>query len=219
MKKIIFFIKTRLVFLFAHVMGFCFFEATSAQDLESVYYLRWKVYGDEGYIQKEDFPHQRLCDKYDDGYAINFLATKNAVPIATTRLIMNSPYNFPTENLFNIKKVEHRNQVHEIARLVITPEFRRKSGRYKRLVMFGLALVMYRFCMKRGVYFWLANMPGKLAESYKSFGAYFHRFPEQQPETSHLQARNVIAGYFKKHVLHPYMVDIRSFAGHGFRLH
>lgn len=218
-RKIVFFAKTRAVLLMAYVMGFRFFRATTHSELDSAYHLRWEVYGDEEYINRNNFPDERLKDKYDDGYAISFLATKNGKPIASVRLIKDSPYNFPTENLFNIDRVVYREKVHEIARLVIDPEFRRKSGKYSRIVMFGLASSMYFYCMKNGIYFWLANMPEKLASSYKSFGAYFEKLPERAPEDTHLQAREVISGYFGKRTLHPYLVDIRTFVKHGLKFH
>ncbi len=90
-------------------MGFRFFPAFSEAHMDAAYHLRWKVYGDEGYINKEDFPTKRLSDKYDDGYAVSFLATKNKKPIATLRLIKNSPFNFPTENPSNNRAllIEH----------------------------------------------------------------------------------------------------------------
>src|SRR3989344_2308960 len=104
--QIIFFIKSFILLHIAKIQKFEFVEAVSQRYLSDVYHLRWKIYGEEGYIDQAQYPDQKMTDDYD-AYSTNFLARQNNMPIATARLIKDSSYGFPTENLFNINRVEN----------------------------------------------------------------------------------------------------------------
>jgi len=209
LRRYFFILKCYVLLFFTRLKGFKFIIAKSDEELEKVFYLRWLVYGEEGYIESSKYKDKKLKDHYDS-FSINFLALHKDKPVASVRLIPDSEYNFPTENLFNIEKVKNRNITHEIARLNILPSYRGASGKYGRILMFGLAFSMYKYSRKSGIKYWIANMPYKLADYYRKFGVEFKELPSYSPTEKNLRSREVIKGYFNKNTLYPFLVDIST---------
>jgi N-acyl-L-homoserine lactone synthetase len=208
-KKYFFVFKCYVLLFLARLKGFKFIIAKSDEELKNVFHLRWLVYGKEGYIESSKYKDKMLKDHYDN-FSISFLALHKGKPVASVRLIPDSEYNFPTENLFNIKKVENRKTTCEIARLIILPSYRGADGKYGRILMFGLAFSMYRYSKKNNVTHWIANMPHKLENYYRKFGVQFIELPFNPPTEKNLESREVIRGYFSKNTLYPFLVDLST---------
>ncbi|MDH4101411.1 MAG: GNAT family N-acetyltransferase [Nitrospirota bacterium] len=100
--------------------------ATSAEDLDSVYKLRYQVYCVErGFEKKEDYPWRRESDKYDP-YSIHLLTTIGSIPVGTVRFIRpGNPWQFPIEEHCGISMGAISGgdrRVGEISRLAVSLE-------------------------------------------------------------------------------------------------
>lgn len=192
-------------YLIARIEGFNFRIATSRDDLEKVYRLRWKVYHDEGYINSLQYQDKRLNDTYDF-YSVNFLATHRGVAVGCVRLVLDSKIGFPIEHLFaSISITAERRAVAEVSKLVIDSLYRKKKYG-KRLVMWGLAKSMYDYSMMNGIKIWYEFMSEKLSHSLKKIGIEFKEIAIDELKSADLPDRNAMRGYFKKNCPKPYYV-------------
>lgn len=198
--------KASCVLLHASFLGYSFRLGSTDEDLKMANKLRYSVYAASKYIDPAAHPLGELTDKYSV-FSNDVLAFYKSNLVGTLRMTHDSEYGFPTENLFNIKRLVNRRSVVEIGRLVIDPKLRQKNIG-NRLVMFGLVYRAFMYSLENNIHEWIVNMPDKLAHSFEQFGAYPERIPEKEPTVSNINARSLISGYFELHVLSPYRVDL-----------
>lgn len=199
-------IKFFFFFLIAKIFGYTFKIVQNDNELDIAKELRFKIYSAENYIDSELYPEKKLTDKYEP-HSVSFVAYHFRKPVGTVRLVKDSEFGFPTENLFNIPKAKDRENTMEISRLGVLPKYRSKLHRF---VMYGLAIIIFKYSLDNGVKYWIANMPDKLTNSFKKFGAEFEKIKEDQPTPYNLEQRKIIQKYFQRFELKPVMLDLRN---------
>jgi hypothetical protein len=195
------------------MLGYSFRQAKSEADRGLAGKLRYRIYSQEGYINPLDHPREEMVDKYAP-FSEDFVAFFRSRPVGTIRITKDSEHGFPTENLFNIGRLDERQSVLEIGRLVIDPGYRQKK-KGNRLIMFGLAYLVFLHSLRSDIQHWVVNMPEGLARSFEQFGACFEQLHQDEPTESHIKARSIIAGYFKRYDLLPYKIDISAVVRKG----
>jgi hypothetical protein len=200
-------LKIFIVLNYLRLLGFKFFIAKSEDDLKKVFLIRYQVYLNEGYIKKDICKDGYWKDAYDD-YSINFLATnKKNEAVGAFRLTLNSEIGFPVENYFNLADLKiDKKSIAEPTRVVVKKEYRGN----KRLVLFGLGAVAYRYCIKHNISFWYGTLPEKLVKSFKHFGIEYIPVSEGEPTEKNLLSRKEIEGYFNQKKLRPYLANLRQ---------
>lgn len=177
--------------------------ASTSVDIERVYRFRYEVYLQEGYISPN--PEESFKDKYDVNcvniYVENIRKKKI---VASTRLVLDSSVGFPTENLFNINKMEEeRDRLVEISRFAVSREYRGKGTVFLLLVS-----RMYKEMKRLNVKYAYSNMPKKLAGHFAKYGFNFDELPQNDPVEINMNERALIGGYFEKKELFPYLLNV-----------
>jgi len=216
-QEMFFRLKLNFIISILYILGFRFIVCYDKLGKEASFRMRYDIYGREGYIDPNDYLNNSMCDEYDE-HSIHLVGVYKDQLIATARIIQNSNKGFPVEKLFNVKYSYSSDNVAEISRLGIQPEFRSKFGQYSRAVMLGMAIRMYKESRKAGIKFWLAGMPEKLAGSFKLFGADFEKLREYTLTRENREARKHVDGYFKKVSIHPYIADVSKVSKNGLSL-
>jgi len=176
--------------------------ASSSDDLRKVASLRYKIYKENRYISDEVASSGEWMDAYDT-YSVSFLALRHGVPIGSLRLVLGSG-DLPVEHYFNITLSSKRAEIAEPSRLVI--EKNERGG--KRLILFGLGYLAYKYSKKSGIKFWYGTLPSKLSGSFRKLGLNFELIDEMAPTAQNLRHRIEIGGYFAKSDLKPYVLNL-----------
>lgn len=198
-------IKTKLwlVELIIKLKKVSFKEATTSEELDLVYSLRYQIYLERGYISAN--ASERLKDAYDD-YSANFLIYKKGVPMGTFRLIFDSDLGFWTEAIFNFEKPKvDRDKIAEISRLGIKKEYRGGN-----IIMFGIILRTFKEVKKRGIKYIYFNTSEKLAERIAAFKVSFFKFEELPLTQENLKNRSLVGGCFTASKINPYMIKLEE---------
>jgi N-acyl-L-homoserine lactone synthetase len=199
--------KIFLIMTYLKIMGFEFYLATDEDDLKKIFSLRYWVYLQEGFIKENVCIGDQWKDKYDD-HSVNFLAkNRKGEVIGAIRLTVHSDIGFPIENYFNLPDQDvSMAHIVEATRLVVKKDYRGS----KRLVLFGLGAVAYKYSITRGIQYWYGTLPEKLAKSFRHFGLEFIKIQEKEPTDRNLQQRQEIAGYFSQKKLEPYICNLNK---------
>src|SRR5271157_3378828 len=76
-------------------------KATSQEELNHVFKLRYRVYClERGYENANDYPEGTEKDEYDP-YSVHFIAYVKSSPVGTIRLILDNPLGFPVGRYCN----------------------------------------------------------------------------------------------------------------------
>lgn len=156
-----------------------FYIGQSRSDLNDIFRLRYRIYCEEfEYIEKDKFQEKMEMDEYDS-HSVHFLIRdKQARLVATTRLILSSSVGFPLEKNFKLyfdpKKI-HRNQVAEISRLIVVPEFR------KQTLMLLLIRGMFHYVRVNGINYVYSVMDESLTPRLIKMGFPFHQIGNTAP--------------------------------------
>jgi hypothetical protein len=200
--------KCRIVNFLLKRQGIEIKEAKTKEELEQVFHLRWEIYGEEDYIDPDDYPNQRLTDKYD-GYSVSFLALKDGEPMGTVRIIQHSNLGTPVENSFNILKfpfVFSRKDTAELSKLCIKKKFR------KGVISLGLLKKAFEHSEKREIKYWFIGTTQKLANSFEErLGIFLTSLPVGPPGPKHLEERGIVGRrYFQKFKIRPFVFKIEK---------
>jgi N-acyl-L-homoserine lactone synthetase len=107
-----------------------FRQATSVEDLEKIYRLRYEVYClEKKFLSAENYPDGLESDEYDQ-HSIHFIAEETSVNrvVGVVRLVLNSSLGFPIEKHFNLTRpIKSPANTVEISRLIVHKEFRYQS--------------------------------------------------------------------------------------------
>lgn len=109
---------------------FKFCEATTDEERNSIYRLRYEVYALEfGFENPYDFPDKLEQDQYDP-YSVHFIALNEYnETIGTVRMILNSKKGFPVEHASEITNFDDKpapEMITEISRLAVSKMLRRR---------------------------------------------------------------------------------------------
>ncbi len=163
----------------------------SIAKLNDICKLRYHVYCNEcKFLEKDNYPYGIEVDEFDP-FSLHFVIEREGELIGTSRLILNSAFNFPFEryckaNLtYDVGSLD-KTKVAEVSRLIISKSYRRrkKDGLYYsydhadgadsskqdeidfrrsiRPIIFGLYREMYKESKKRGITHWFALMERSL---------------------------------------------------------
>ena len=181
--------------------------AINKEDLNLVYHLSWKIYGQElQYINPNDYPDQKYSDKYDK-YSVNFLALKHNKAIGTLRLIFHSPLGFYIEKDFPIVQPPIKpEEIAELSQFIILKEYR--GG--KRLASFGLFKKAFEFSKQKGITHWYALMGEKLKNSFEKYGIKISSLSYGEFTENYLKEREIMSHYYKKVRPLPYLISLKE---------
>lgn len=181
--------------------------AKAKEDLELVYHLRWRIYGQElEYINPNDYPDQKYSDKYDK-YSVNFLAFVGNKPVGALRLIFHSPLGFYIERDFPIVQSPIKpEEIAELSQFTILKEYR--GGR--RLVSFGLLKKAFEFSKQKGITHWYALMGEKLKNSFEKYGIQINPLSYGEFTENYLKEREIMSNYYKKVRPLPYLISLKE---------
>jgi len=177
--------------IFAYLQGYTFRVAQSLSDLEAVYQIRWEVYREAGYIHPASFPDRRMKDRFDE-WSFNLLAFHKEKPVGTLRL---TPLykGSPILELFSVAKWPDPQRTMEIGRFAVLAEERRS-----RLVALGLIGKMTEWSLKNHFDWWVGYAPHPLLKTFRPLFRY-EVLPTLPLGEREKQARQVMAGYFKRY--------------------
>lgn len=98
-------------------------RATTTQELNDVFTLRYRVYClERGYEKPENYPYGLEIDEYDP-YSVHFIGYIESCPVGTVRLVMSNPNGFPMEKYCNVDTGDFcsdARKVAEISRLAVS---------------------------------------------------------------------------------------------------
>jgi N-acyl-L-homoserine lactone synthetase len=185
------------LFLFdraAERAGYTFERAVSVEDRDAAFRIRWQVYTERGYIDRADHPDGRFIDPYDD-HSILFLARQHGRPVGTARLIpaaggtqVLDQYNLELPPAVTLGRAA------EIGRFAVAMEHR--GGR--RLAAIGLFRAAFSHSLLAGVRWWFGNTTPGFLRSMAIFGDAISHPAEGPLEAHHLEARQILSGYFEQ---------------------
>lgn len=187
------------------IFGYRFFIASSEDMLKRIAHFRYKIYLDEGYIEKND--ENIFLDKYDPS-SINFYALdKKESIVGILRLTLDSPVGLPVENYFNIQNFNYeRENSAEPSRFAV--EKSKRGG--LRIIAIGLGLMALNYSKENGVNQWVVTIPEKLVNSFsRDFGLFFSKINCLPPTDINLNYRKEIQGYFNKKELQPFILKLK----------
>lgn len=199
-----YFIAYVLIGLWRFFYGIKVKVATSSEELEKIFHLRWKLYSEYGYIEPQDFPDQKLTDIYDQ-HSFNVIAYKNNTPIGTARLVMPSKNGFPTEKAFNIINLNvSREKIGEVSKLCI------EQNNDRRKFFLALMTEIYKLSKKNKIDYWLVGIPFSLKEYIKKFNfpLSFIELKIGPLKPENIEERKSAKKYFEKYQISPFLIDI-----------
>lgn len=181
--------------------------AKAKEDLELVYHLRWRIYGQElEYINPNDYPDQKYSDKYDK-YSVNFSAFVDDKLVGALRLIFHSPLGFYIERDFPIVQPPIKpEEIAELSQFTILKEYR--GGR--RLVSLGLLKKAFEFSKQKGITYWYALMGEKLKNSFEKYGIQINPLSYGEFTENYLKEREIMSNYYKKVRPLPYLISLKE---------
>jgi len=184
--------------------------AVSPKELEEVFHLRWEIYIECGYIESQDFPDQKLKDKYDTS-SLNVIAFKNNVPVGTVRLILSSEQGFPTERAFNILNFNFpRNEVGEISKLGVKKNYKKNNFRKKIFII--LISEIYKLSKKNKINYWLIGIPPFLKNYIEklNFHVSFQELKTGPLKLENVEERKTAKKYFENYQITPFLINIQK---------
>lgn len=109
--------------LFIKLKYMLFKRATTEQELNDVFSLRYRVYCfEKGYEKPENYPYGLEIDEYDP-YSVHFIGYLGSCPVGTVRLVMSNTNGFPMEKYCNVDSRDFcsdARKVAEISRLAVS---------------------------------------------------------------------------------------------------
>lgn len=183
--------------------------ATTEKEFDEIFFFRWKMYTEYGYIDPQDFPHQKLSDKYDR-YSLNVIAYKNGQPVGTVRLILPSKEGFPTEKAFNIIDLNApRKKMGEISKLCIKKES--KKNNLTKKIFLCLMAEIYKLSQKNKIDYWLVGIPVNLKSYIEKlhFHLNFQQLKTGPLKPENIKERKTAKKYFEKQQIIPFLISIK----------
>lgn len=187
------------------IFGYRFCIANSEDLLKQVAHFRYKIYLEEGYIEKNN--EGIFLDKYDSS-SINFYALdKKDNIVGILRLTFDSSVGLPVENYFNIQNFNYeRKNSAEPSRFAV--EKAKRGG--LRIIAIGLGLMALNYSKENGVNQWVVTIPEKLVNSFsRDFDLFFSKINCLPPTDINLNYRKEIQGYFNKKELQPFILKLK----------
>lgn len=143
--------------------------AETDEELDKVFQIRYKVYTEVNYMDKEEFPDQKESDEFDK-ISTNFLVwyPKTGQVVGAIRAIPDSNIGYPMENIFNLSDLrkdlrENSRNAVEVSRRVTWPL---NNGR----VNVALLSVLFQYCKKNSITDWIAAIDEPALDYYKKLG-------------------------------------------------
>lgn len=178
------------------------FRMATGKDLDALYQFRFRMYCDTGYLRPEDHPDQRFTDKYD-AVSAHVIALRAGAIIGAARVTPYSAQGLPVLEYFNVVPpvITDHYTLAELGRFMVDPAFQGSA----RLVSLGLSAEVKRYLGRHPAIEWLvAFMPEPVRQAF-AFYVPFHLLREYPVDDRHLQARNLLPGYWAQDDIHPVM--------------
>ena len=177
--------------IFARSRGFAFRIAQDAAELEAVYWIRWKVYTEAGYISRGAYPDKQMSDRFDR-WSVNLLALYKGEPVGTLRLTPLEKGS-PVLELFVVPKWPEPTRSVEIGRFAVLGDARKG-----RMVAVGLVGKMTEVTLRWQKEMWVGYAPRPLLQMFRPLFRYeiLPTLPIGERERA---ARRAMAGYFERY--------------------
>src|SRR5208283_1875438 len=121
-------------------------KATSQEELNDVFKLRYRVYClERGYENADDYPEGIESDEYDP-YSVHFIAYVESAPVGTVRLILDNPIGLPVGRYCNtdLKAISpDTGRIAEISRLAVRSDATTGCSIERSKVTLGLIKEVY----------------------------------------------------------------------------
>jgi len=178
--------------------------ATTDEQKNMAYKLRWKVFNDEGHFSKE-FSEQIWSDT-SDNHSVQFLVFKNKELVGAIRLIIDITKGMALTDIFNIKidtNMYSENTV-EIGRFVVDKSHREKS----RFVTLALVRATHRYSLKNNINWWIGSASESLLKSFSKFVKY-EKLAEYELTAEQENSRKKLSGHFKHRIV-PFIINVKE---------
>lgn len=143
--------------------------ARTREELEQAFRIRYNVFGEElGRLDLQKYSDQKEWDMYDSlGVTTNFIAFASGMPVGTARLIEDSRFGFPMDNLFSLYNLRIKSRkLGEGSRLAVIKEYRGGKG-----IGISLLKILHNCAIHKGITdICITSAANNIAEIYKKIG-------------------------------------------------
>lgn len=189
--------------------GLSFRQARPA-DLPALLRFRYQLYVAEGYIRAQDYPDGMFRDQYDP-YSSSVIALCGGEIVGAARMTCYATVGLPTLEYFAVQlpAAVEIESLAEMGRFMVSPDYRGQS----RLVSTGLSLRL-RDCVRQHAHVsWLVGfMSDRVREAFGEFVP-FQVLAEGPLQERHVQARQLLPGYWERGDIHPVIAPARRLLG------
>lgn len=193
----------RVYMRLVHGISFSVLKNTCLDELSE---FRFKVYCQEGFINEMDYPNKAFADKYDATSASMVARYKGNI-IGVLRVTHYSALSLPTFDYFNLELPEEVRvkETIELGRFMVDKEYRSSA----HMVSIGLFLQSKEYVQSNKEIKWMvAFMPDNVRELV-SHMCPFEVLDQKPIQESHLQARELLPGYWEGRKILPLISEAR----------
>lgn len=187
--------------------GYNFRRAITMKEKLEAYRIRYRVYLEEGFIERNAFENGIFRDEFDD-VSQHFLAYhESGRLVGSTRLVLPSERGFPTEFLFEFDRPPTpRAEMCEFGRLAISRDHRGGA----RTPLLGLIKLVYDCAEEHNTPYIYAFMPRKFIDLLDALGFFCEILAVSPAGPEVLERRALMRGYFQQEEVRPVVFDRRA---------
>jgi hypothetical protein len=141
--------------------------AKTKDDFEASFHLLYKLYLKMGYTDSDPSEMRIIIHNLLPSTYLLLAKSENKI-IGTITILMDNPFGFPMEKIFNLSSVRKPNQIGvELCGLAIHPLYRRKNGSELFYTLTEMALAYAK--EQLGAHYFVSNIDPKYIDFYKSY--------------------------------------------------